>query len=425
MLYGKTPLYTFQNAGSFEVILNVTDARGNWALDFLSVSVIDITDPTPKAGDDLEADIGSNVAFDGAGSSDNVGIVNHTWSFMYNDSLHSLYGEKVFFRFLTAGHYSVRLDVADDAGNKAFDYFQVNITDPFPPIVNAGEDLIIFDGTIHRFEANFVQDHSPIKSLYWSFNYNSTVQVLTGSDLIFSFNIPGIYLILLTVEDIWNNTATDEMKIEVRDITPPWVDAGADVELNAGERVNLAGKVWDNSDIAENRWGFFYNGSVVLLKGINVSFVFQIPGNYIILFTAEDIAGNSATDILWVNVSVSDAKDNRSGDKGADDPKNGGINNTDNGGNNGNGSTERSNLSDYFMIIIIASILLFACIIVIFLRTRPHKGNIGAKKVGELDNEGDKRPVKENLPLTEVEEDKDRMDGECTDEREEDAITDC
>ena len=84
----------------------------------------DTTKPIAKAGQDRTARVGHEVTFDAKGSTDNIGIVNYTWSFVAGPktgTLHRLYGQVVNFTFEDAREYKVMLSVTDAAGNVGYD----------------------------------------------------------------------------------------------------------------------------------------------------------------------------------------------------------------------------------------------------------------------------------------------------------------
>jgi len=68
----------------------------------------------------MKTAVNSTVYLRGANCTDNVGIVNWTWTFTYGGNEVTLYGETVSFRFGTAGNYTVRLTVTDAAGRSAW-----------------------------------------------------------------------------------------------------------------------------------------------------------------------------------------------------------------------------------------------------------------------------------------------------------------
>lgn len=90
----------------------------------------DSEDPVAYAGSNKEIERGKNARFDGTTSLDNRGIVNYTWSFVYNGSNQVLYGPDPRFRFQVNGVYTVTMKVEDAGGNTDMDTLTVKVTDP-------------------------------------------------------------------------------------------------------------------------------------------------------------------------------------------------------------------------------------------------------------------------------------------------------
>ena len=90
--------------------------------------------------------------FDGSGSSDNVGIVNWTWTFTYDSVDYELYGEFVNFTFLSEpGSAVVTLTVYDAQGSSDTDTMTVNVSGWIPeyttlllPVVGIAGMLLLF-----------------------------------------------------------------------------------------------------------------------------------------------------------------------------------------------------------------------------------------------------------------------------------------
>ena len=87
--------------------------------------------PTADAGDDVTIVAGENVIFDGTGSMDDVGIVNYTWSFTYDEEEQLLYGPSPEFEFWTVDSYLVTLTVRDADGHTSTDTVSVVVEKSF------------------------------------------------------------------------------------------------------------------------------------------------------------------------------------------------------------------------------------------------------------------------------------------------------
>jgi parallel beta-helix repeat protein len=132
-LYGVSPTFRFWTAGNYTVTLTVQDAAGNTDMDTMLVNVAaaappaDTTPPAANAGPDQTVNAGALVTFTGAGSTDNVGVTNYTWTFTHNGTAITLYGVSPTFRFWTPGNYTVTLTVRDAAGNTDTDTVLVTV----------------------------------------------------------------------------------------------------------------------------------------------------------------------------------------------------------------------------------------------------------------------------------------------------------
>jgi peptide/nickel transport system permease protein len=85
--------------------------------------------PVADAGQDQTVEQYEYVTFDGSGSTDDVGIVNYTWTFVYGGNVWTLYGEvnESFFCFVHMGSYNVTLNVTDEDGDFDTDVMVVTV----------------------------------------------------------------------------------------------------------------------------------------------------------------------------------------------------------------------------------------------------------------------------------------------------------
>jgi hypothetical protein len=101
------------------------------------ITVIDNDPPDAVAGKDKAVEDGTEVTFDAGESTDNIGIVNYTWEFIYEGKEIILYEPSTSFVFNTQGNYFITLTVRDNQGNENQDSIWVNVTyiDRISPIV--------------------------------------------------------------------------------------------------------------------------------------------------------------------------------------------------------------------------------------------------------------------------------------------------
>jgi len=123
-LFGEKPTYTFNMPGVYTITLNVTDAAGNWAIDTVVITVLDVTKPVADAGPDQTVTEDALITFNGSQSSDNVDIIKYTWAFT-DVTPKTLSGKNPTYLFTTPGTYIVTLTVEDAAGNNATHAFSL------------------------------------------------------------------------------------------------------------------------------------------------------------------------------------------------------------------------------------------------------------------------------------------------------------
>ena len=302
-LGGPGPAFTFDDAGTYPIGLNVSDEAGNWATDSLTVMVKDVTRPTADAGPDAIVEQHATVAFNGSASMDNVGIVNYTWSFVCGDQPVTLYGPAPSYVFEIAGKYTVTLTVADEMGNVASDTVKVEVLDTVPPTAEAGPDATVLQGQTYEFNGRGSKDNVAIYSWTWTFDYWGISTTLEGPGPQFVFELAGTFLVTLTVMDNVGSTAQDTMTVTVRDLESPVARAGYDVGIDQHAVASLDGSAsTDNLGIVNWTWTFDYRGSRVELHGATAGFAFDDAGSIEVELAVSDAAGNHATDTVVVNV---------------------------------------------------------------------------------------------------------------------------
>ena len=83
----------------------------------------------------------TTVDFDAFDSYKDEAIINYTWTFHYNETEMTLYGDNPSFIFDIPGDYAIRLKAIDEIGNLAEDIFDVTVK-PMPAAENNGKDVL-------------------------------------------------------------------------------------------------------------------------------------------------------------------------------------------------------------------------------------------------------------------------------------------
>ncbi len=123
--YYKGP---FNIVGTYNFIIWAKDTSGNWNSSSGQLETQDTTSPEANAGLDLAVNMGTIVSFDGSSSTDNVEIVNYTWTFT-DVTLQTLYGDNPTHSFENVGSFEVTLNVSDASGNWDTDTMWVNVSE--------------------------------------------------------------------------------------------------------------------------------------------------------------------------------------------------------------------------------------------------------------------------------------------------------
>ncbi len=299
-LFGISPKYTFHEAGTYIVSLAVTNTQGNRDRANSVITVRDIEPPVANAGPDAAIELNKAHQFDGSASRDNVGIVNYTW---HGAGWRELYGVAPSFTFDIPGKFHVTLRVVDANGNFDEDKLVLTAWDATRPTAIAGYDMFVDQHEMMVFNGSGSTDNHGIADYTWRFNDGDTNVILNGETCLFVFHNAGKYDIMLNVSDDEGNWDTDNLTVNVRDVTPPVADAGFNTTVFQDTIVTFDGtKSTDYTGIVNYTWSFTYAHNEKTLHGPIPNFFFGRPGLYKITLKVWDALFFSDTDQIWVKV---------------------------------------------------------------------------------------------------------------------------
>jgi nitrous oxidase accessory protein NosD/PKD repeat protein len=198
---GEDVTHTFMELGKYILELRVTDAAGHFDIDQLYIMVIDTVSPVASAGDDVHVLMGTEVTFNAAGSTDNVGITVFTWTFYYRIKTYSLAGRTAEWRFDEPGEYQVTLMTHDEAGNVDTDTMIVTVHDSVPPRAKFQTPLEVELGTSFVLDGSASDDNLKVVSYEWKVTHKSVTRTFTGIMVDYAVDDPGAYTVVLTVMD--------------------------------------------------------------------------------------------------------------------------------------------------------------------------------------------------------------------------------
>ena len=308
--YGPVLELSLPDAGALAVKLTVRDAEGNAAVDTLALLVLDTTPPVARAGEDIGVDQHTSVVLDGSASTDNVGIVQWTWTMSTEvDDILLGSGGVVEHVFNDAGHFTIILTVMDATGRTGDDELELTVRDTDPPVAEAGPDVTVDQLGDVTLDGSGSTDNVGVVVWEWTVDFDvlpTPFPPLVGMVRNFTFLEAGTHNVQLMVRDLAGNRANDTLTVTVRDTEPPSPEAGPDVATDQNLEVRLDGRAsGDNVGITNWTWRVTVNGSLVVLHGPQAALVIDTPGAYEVTLEVRDMAGNSAVDRL--NVTVNDS----------------------------------------------------------------------------------------------------------------------
>jgi len=261
----------------------------------------DTEPPVADAGPDQTVNEDTIVTFDGSGSTDNVGIVNYTWTFM-DVTPKNLTGVNPTYTFETPGIYTVTLNVTDAAENWDTDVVVITVLDITPPIADAGPDQLVVQGTTVTFDGSGSTDNVGIVSYVWTFT-DVTPHTLTGINPNYKFNNVGNFEVTLNVTDPAGNWDADAMWVNVSaDTTSPIANAGPDQTVYEDMIVTFDGSAsWDDVGVVNYIWTFI-DVTPQTLTGVSPTYNFTNLGIFTVTLNVTDVAGNWDTDTLVITV---------------------------------------------------------------------------------------------------------------------------
>ncbi|MEW6069752.1 MAG: C25 family cysteine peptidase [Candidatus Thermoplasmatota archaeon] len=289
--------------GNVKLYIEAKDLSNNTnTTPLIVLEVVDLINPIANGGSDQLVDEDTVVTFDGSASSDNVEIVNYTWTF-FDGVWQILYGVSPTYIFYTPGIYVVTLNVSDAAGNWHTDEVIITVMDITPPVANASSDQLVDEDTTVHFDGSASFDNVGIVNYTWTFNDQGTVIILHGVNPWYVFNQPGTYVVTLNVSDAAGNWVVDIVNITVRDITLPKITnlRASPAVQTQNSYVNITCAVEDNVAVSATNVTIkgpvgFAPINITMAKVGNAEYYYNlsysIAGEYSYYIWVVDISGN-------------------------------------------------------------------------------------------------------------------------------------
>ncbi|MCK5252307.1 MAG: PKD domain-containing protein, partial [Thermoplasmata archaeon] len=174
------------------------------------------------------------------------------------------------------------------------------------PVADAGPDLVVIEGEEFILDGSNSTDDVGIVLWTWYIEIDDTSAVIIPNETIATVDLylsPGLHIITLKVHDADDNEDSDTCSVLVMETDLPLADASDDATTEAGEEHTFDGSgTHSKYPIESYTWTFRYDTSDITLQGVEPSFTFRIPGEFLVTLTVVDTNGSSDMDTVTVTV---------------------------------------------------------------------------------------------------------------------------
>ncbi len=304
---GESTTHVYTRPGTYAATLTVQDnTNHSQAVSHDAVRVFINESPVAVAGNDVLASPGTRITFSGTESYDNDGDIS-TYQWDFSDGLETASTSRKTRVFENPGIYTATLTVVDNSGAmNAQAQDQVVIRINHEPIANPGEDIHTCDPTIVLSGGGSVDADGDPLTYHWDFGDGSPSR--SGVRVIHTYDTPGIYPVILTVDDgtaLDNSTHSSSIMVTINQA--PVANAGTDRTVCAGDVVLFsgAGSYDPEGGLLRYRWDF---GEGTTDVGVNPTKTYDRGGVYRVTLTVEDDSGLPCnTDIDQIIVRVAES----------------------------------------------------------------------------------------------------------------------
>jgi len=287
---GRSVIHTYKEPGTYNVVLKVDDGLGlacSTSTDVLKVTLN--RQPLADAGEDISTCSGSEVNFDGSGSSSGENFI-YSWDFGDADKGE---GAKVAHTYRKGGAYMATLTVDSGSGSKcAKAEAKVKIMVNSAPEASLAKVDPVCPGANISFDASGSKDPDGNVLLYtWDFGDGTVTKGSAKMNHVYKEG--GVYVVTVTVDDQQGSPCSfTSASTKVRVNRPPVANAGPNTVCCMGtdSKFDGSGSTDPDADELTYTWDF---GDGATAKGQKVTHRYTKPGQYKVTLTVKDNSGTS------------------------------------------------------------------------------------------------------------------------------------
>jgi hypothetical protein len=291
------------NGGTMDYHFIAHDTSDNmFESEIFSVDITDNKPPVPVITGPMEAFQHEEVTFSAMMSSDNVGILNYTWTIM--DSTFN--AMEIDYIFDEVGEYTVTLLVTDGVNPGVEASMNITIRDADAPVI-----VLDMPGLLGNHEplvgnASGSYDNVGIVLYAWTIILPDN-SVLTANGPVLELDLEGAIgniTVYLSVSDAENNDALVTRFVNIEDLLAPVAMGPDNLELLEGDTYVLM-DMGSTDNVGVTEWVWTIDGPLGNLSrvGKEINYYFERAGNYSITLTVYDSAGNYDMVSLFALVS--------------------------------------------------------------------------------------------------------------------------
>jgi len=298
--YGADPGYYYEENGTYNVTLRVSDGDGGADIDTTMVTVEpDTESPVANFRTNRRSVNDKTVAFDAADSSDNARIIEYEWDF--GDGTTAT-GPSPAYTYSDPGKYDATLTVTDSAGYEDTTNVAIAVEN-VPPTADAGENQTVFAGEPLTLNASGSTegDISDGLSYEWIFNDGNATET-SDPTVDYIYSEEGTFNVTLQVRDGDGGVDTDTTTVTVQN-APPVADAGSNQTVSVNETAAFDGSTSSDPDGETLTYEWDLNGDGAFEEsGTDVSRAYATSGTYTVTLRVSDGDGGVDTDTVSVTV---------------------------------------------------------------------------------------------------------------------------